>query len=932
MQEPSFPAEEAERLAALQSLRVLDTAPEERFDRITRLAQRLFDVPIVLVSLVDQCRQWFKSAQGLAARETPRDISFCGHAIHADEVYVVEDTLRDPRFADNPLVTGDPDIRFYAGAPLSTAGGYRIGTLCLIDRRPRSFSAADRHALRDLAVWVEDELGRRNAELHSKISYEQEALLRAILSTVVDGIITIDERGTVERFNPAAVRIFGYPPEEVIGRNINCLMPEPYRGEHDGYLAQFLQTRAPRVIGIGREVTGCRKDGTTFPMELAVSEAVVAGRRFFTGIVRDISARKADEKRLWDTTTLQRAILNGTTYSIISTALDGTILTFNHAAEVMLGYQADEVVGRQTPALLHDPAEVAERAAELSEELGESIKPGFDVFVAKARRDQVDEREWTYLHKQGHRIPVLLSVTPLRDSAKQLSGFLGIAYDISERKKIERLKSEFVSTVSHELRTPLTSIRGSLGLIAGGVAGQLPAQAAKLIDIAYNNSERLVRLINDILDIEKIESGKMQFDLLAQPLRPVILQAIEANRAFAEQLQVGIELRSGDTDGWVCIDADRMMQVVTNLLSNAAKFSPTHDAVGVSLVADGDRLRLAVSDRGPGISADFQQRIFQKFSQADSSDTRRLAGTGLGLAITRSLVQSMGGEIGFDTSSAGTTFWVELPREASGRPAIAPGADQSVLPGVLICEDDPDVADLLKHLLENDGYRVDVADDARQARQLLAQRTYAALTLDIAFPDVDGVTLIGNLRNEPQARDLPIIVVSADALDENASRMARIPVVDWLQKPVDQERLLAALRRCMPGDSRRPRILHVDDDADVLRVVAAIAGGLADFDCATDLSLARELLASRTYDLVILDLSLPDGCGSELLPAISALEPEPPVLVFSASDVPRQEAERFAACLVKSVTTNGDLLRTIRTQIQVASRQRDSLPLDIPPR
>ncbi|MDP2367142.1 PAS domain S-box protein [Rhodoferax sp.] len=917
MLSPSLPSNETARLAALRSLELLDTPSDERFDRITRTAQRLFDVPIVLVSLVDQCRQWFKSAQGLAASETPRDISFCGHAIHADQVFVVENALADARFADNPLVTGPPDIRFYAGAPLSTAGGFRIGTLCLIDKKPRRFPEEDQRALRDLADWVEDELSRHNTAQYRTIGSEQEAFLRAILNTVVDGIITIDERGTVESFNPAAVRIFGYPPEEVVGRNIKHLMPEPYHSQHDGYLARFLDTRSPRVIGIGREVTGRRKDGSTFPMELAVNETVVAGRRFFTGIVRDISARKAAEQQLHETTTLHRAIVDGTTYSIISTTVDGVILTFNRASEQMLGFAADEVVGELTTAPFIDPRDVVDRAKTLSDELGETIAPGFEVIVARARRGLADEREWVYRRKDGVRLPVLLSVTALRDADQHITGFLGIAYDISERKKIDRLKNEFVSTVSHELRTPLTSIRGSLGLIAGGVVGQLPPQAAKLIDIAHSNSERLVRLINDILDVEKIESGRMQFNLVVQPLRALLLQAIEANRAYAEQLQVGIEWISGDLDGRVRVDSDRMMQAIANLLSNAAKYSPAHASVTVAMQRRETGLRLVVSDRGPGMPDEFRSRIFQKFSQADGSDTRRKSGTGLGLAITKSLVESMGGQIGFETSPAGTSFWIELP-EVPGREAatIAPVAD-GARARVLICEDDPAVAALLQLVLEKGGYLADIAHDAEQVRAMLASRRYAALTLDVELPGRDGVSLIGELREEPLARDLPIIVVSAQAQAEQASHFGSIAVVDWMEKPIDHERLLSAVRRGVSqGASRRPRILHVDDDADVLSIVAAIAGDSADFDQAADLQSARALLASRQYDLVILDLALPDGHGSELLPTIAAMRPEPRVLVFSASDVPHQEAERFAACLVKSVTTNDDLLSIIQAQIE----------------
>lgn len=914
---PTLPPDENDRLAALHSLDILDTPADERFDRITRIAQRLFNTPIVLVSLVDQCRQWFKSAQGLSAGETPRDISFCGHAIHAGQVFVVEDTLADPRFSDNPLVTGPPGIRFYAGAPLATAGGFRVGTLCLIDSKPRLFPEADQRLLSDLATWVEEELTRRNAEQVRKVGNEQEAFLRAILNTVVDGIITIDERGTIESFNPAAVRIFGYPPEEVIGHNINRLMPEPYRREHDGYLVRFLETRSPRVIGIGREVTGCRKDGSTFPMELAVSEAVVSGRRFFAGIVRDISARKAAEQHLRETTTLQRAVLDGTTYAIISTDVDGYVLTFNHAAEKMLGYCDEEIIGHRIPSQIFDPDEIAQRAAALSRELGETITPSFELFVAKARRNLSDEREWTFISKEGQRLPVLLSVTALRDGGQQITGFLGIAYDISERKKIERLKNEFVSTVSHELRTPLTSIRGSLGLIAGGIAGQIPPQAAKLIDIAHSNSERLVRLINDILDIEKIESGKMQFNLTVQPLRPLLIQAIEANRPYADQLKVGIELTSGEIDGDVRIDSDRMIQAITNLLSNAAKYSAANACVSIALEKCNSCLRLSVSDRGPGIPEDFRQRIFQKFSQADSSDTRRKAGTGLGLAITRSLIESMGGKIGFDTSPAGTTFWIDLPEVREISPTSVLPADAPSQPCVLICENDDASAHLLQAILADGGYQADIAKDTALALKMMSSRHYAALILDIVQPDSEGVALINELRDPSFAHGLPIIVVSMLTETSKIMQLGGITVADWLEKPVDQQRLLTAMQNCVGmGIAHRPRILHVDDDADIQSIVAAIAGGIADFDHAGDLKTARNLLTERHYDLIILDLALPDGCGSDLLPMISAMRPEPQVLVFSASDVPHHEAKQFAACLVKSLTANEDLLSIIKGQIK----------------
>ena len=250
-----------------------------------------------------------------------------------------------------------------------------------------------------------------------------------------------------------------------------------------------------------------------------------------------------------------------------------------------------------------------------------------------------------------------------RDEMGLLQRIIGVAWDITEIKRMERMKSEFVSTVSHELRTPLTSIRGSLGLATSGVVGEIPVAAQELIDIAYKNSERLSFLINDILDIEKIESGKMRIDLQSQTLRPLMQQVVAANNGFAQSFSVYLVL-SVDTDAAVVIDANRFMQVMANLISNAVKFSSIDDSVEIVAMDTRTGVRIEVRDRGPGIPTDFHERIFQRFSQADSSDTRARGGSGLGLAITKALVEKMHGEIGFAArAGGGTVFFVELPRQ-----------------------------------------------------------------------------------------------------------------------------------------------------------------------------------------------------------------------------------------------------------------------------
>jgi signal transduction histidine kinase len=232
----------------------------------------------------------------------------------------------------------------------------------------------------------------------------------------------------------------------------------------------------------------------------------------------------------------------------------------------------------------------------------------------------------------------------------------------TERKRLERLKDEFVSTVSHELRTPLTSISGSLGLLMGKAAGILPEPARRLLEIAYTNSQRLVRLINDILDIEKLESGRVAFDLSRIEVRSLVEKTIEAIRGFAEGHDVRIRIEASSTACEVRADADRLAQVVTNLLSNAVKFSPPHNEVVVSIEKGLDLVRILVRDHGSGISVDFKPRIFERFAQAEATDARRKGGTGLGLSIVKQIVERLSGDVGFvDAPGGGTIFHVELP-------------------------------------------------------------------------------------------------------------------------------------------------------------------------------------------------------------------------------------------------------------------------------
>lgn len=443
------------------------------------------------------------SMLGLKAEEVSAQRQEWLQRVHADDLERVNDSIQAHFQRDTPFYFAEYRI-------LHGDGNYRW----VADTGQAQWDK-ENQVLRMVGSMT-DITQRKQAEADVR---DSESRMHAIVDSVTDAIVVIDHIGCISSFNPAAERIFGYPAQEIMGRNVSILMPEPYRGEHAGYLRRYLETGEARVMGKARELTGQRKDGSTFPMELAVARIAVKEEIMFTGIVRDIT----------------------------------------------------------------------------------------------------------------------------------------------ERQKVDRMKNEFVSTVSHELRTPLTSIRGSLGLISGGALGALPEKMRQMVDIAQGNSDRLIRLINDILDIDKIESGKMAITLQNHALMPLIEQSIEANHAYAGQFGVRYQLTQSDGSASVNVDAGRLMQVMANLLSNAAKFSPPNGVVSISVRTQDNRVRVAVSDQGPGIPESYRDKIFQKFTQADSSDTRQKGGTGLGLAISKALVERMHGGIGFETSTQGTTFWFDLP-------------------------------------------------------------------------------------------------------------------------------------------------------------------------------------------------------------------------------------------------------------------------------
>jgi PAS domain S-box-containing protein len=319
----------------------------------------------------------------------------------------------------------------------------------------------------------------------------------------------------------------------------------------------------------------------------------------------------------------------------------------NQGALKLLGYEREQLLAMHLFDLVPDLTEQVFRAQMAPLVYGERNAMTYESGLRNAMGDVLT-------------VEVFLQYMAIKGQAPR---FVVIARDITERKRVERLKSEFVSTVSHELRTPLTSIAGALGLVVGGALGEISPQIRQMLELANKNSQRLTHLINDLLDMEKLAAGKMQFDTRVQPLMPLVEHALESTRAYADQHQVRFVLAERLDAAHVSVDGGRVQQVLANFLSNAAKFSPPHSQVEVLVSGQaGGRVRVAVCDHGSGIPAQFRDRIFQKFSQADSSDTRQKGGTGLGLAISKELIERMRGSVGFESEEGqGSCFYFDLP-------------------------------------------------------------------------------------------------------------------------------------------------------------------------------------------------------------------------------------------------------------------------------
>ena len=665
---------EAERLAALRSYGVLDTAPEPAFDDIVRLAGQLLDAPIVAVNLIDAHRQWFKSEIGLGVREMPLDDSICKFVLLESERMVVPDTRTDTRFNCNPLVTGGPGLRFYAGELLKTGSGMPLGTLCVLDTEPRPGGLTELQALtlKTLAQQVLTQLELR------KVVFEQERLLaeqrhmhaelqraqeRSRLATEAAGL-------GIWSWNPDSDAIVweNARPYEILGLPRDGGPPTVRQFMHE-YLhpddaAGFAAAIASTVsTGAQFHFQGRmrRTDGELRWIDFLgkAQPASDGAAPLILGVVSDITARKLAEVELQESRQRFENIVSQAATGVVQSDMAGRITVVNHKACTMLGYTREELLGMN----VLDFTDEASRAV-TADALGQLAGGDASVVVQKQ-----------YRRKDGSALWASTSVSAVRGPGGEDQGMVAIIVDVTKDRLAEeslrqlatelaaadQRKSEFLATLAHELRNPLAPIRSGLTVLKLG--GDNAAAVAKIRPMMERQVAQMVRLIDDLLDVARISGGKIELQKARVDVRELLAAAVETSTPFIERGGHQLLLRQPDHPLLLDADAARIAQVLSNLLNNSAKYTPLGGLIEVDVEQAGDEAVVTVKDNGIGIPVDALSNIFLMFNQVGHNMHRAQGGLGVGLSLVKRLVEMHGGSVlAFsEGSGSGSRFTVRLP-------------------------------------------------------------------------------------------------------------------------------------------------------------------------------------------------------------------------------------------------------------------------------
>ena len=637
--------------------------------------------------------------------------------------------------------------------------------------------------------------------------------MRSIVDHVADGIISIDEQGTITTFNKAAERLFGYSSSEAIGRNVKLLMPQPYEGEHDNYVRNYIRTGHAKIIGSGREVAGRRKDGSVFPMDLAISEFQFGEQRHFTGIVRDITERKRAEEARREAEERMRSVVDHVVDGIVTIDADGLIQSFNPAAEKLFGYRREQVMGQNVKMLMPAPYQ-EQHDGYLANYLhsGQARIIGIGREVVGRRND-------------GSTFPMELAVSEFHIGEARY--FTGIVRDITQRKELERelrdrlhelaeadrQKNEFLAMLGHELRNPLAPMRNALHIL------KMPAASASMADQARDIIDRqlqhLVRLVDDLLDVSRIVRGKVQLRKELIDLREPVRRAAETALPVIDARGHNLAVKLPDAAIWVEGDLVRLSQVIANLLTNAAKYTDRAGSIAISAETEGQSAVVRVRDSGIGISPELLPRIFDLFVQGDRTLERAQGGLGIGLTLVRRLVELHQGTVAASSAGAGrgSEFVVTLPiapaAAGAGATAFSPEQADGSTAGsrVLVVDDNVDACESVAMILRAYGFDVRCLHDGPSVLSTALLWCPDVIVLDIGLPGMSGFEVAVQLRQHAQLRRTPLAALTGYGQEEDQRRSAQAGFDLHLTKPVDpvalHEYLLELIRA--QGATAHPR-------------------------------------------------------------------------------------------------------------------------------
>lgn len=949
---PLIPSNEPLRLAALDSYDILDTPPEPEFEKIIQLICMILNMPMGFISFIDKDRIWYKSKLGFDYDELPRNESFSQHTILQDDVLEILDASNDERVKSIRFVTGDLQVKYYAGVPLITDEGFRIGTISVMDTKTNSLSNETKVMLEKIAQYIITQLELRKKNIASKQEVKKQAdqeikELQLELTShqkALDEssiVMIVNKDGIIQYANETACRYSKYSQKELINQNISILRSGYHTDEYfnslwsilnkgqvwkgelrnkakdgtfywvDMVVVPFMNEKGELVkyVSLSRDITDKKfifeenqrlsfvargiQDGVlitdpegviqwinhpyeliseyslqevmgkkmsetisttitnpefinqvrselfkTFTYQGEIKNITKSGREYylnvniqpiyneynqlihFVAFAADITEKKQKEIQILALIEDQKATFDGVGLSIIHTDINGIIQRVNPAALELLEYTAEELVGKMDCSPFYDVKEMEERTKELSLELGYTIKLGMETVVIKSKLSgKPHSSEWTYVTKSGNKIPVWLTVTCIKNEQGEITGYIRVAENYTTKKEAEKellhaklmaeeavlAKDSFLANMSHEIRTPLNAIIGFTELLSQSKLDPIQTEYLSNIHIAGDN---LLLIINDILDLSKIESGKLEIESYPFNLTEILRHVHHLLKVKAEEKKLDFSLYlDADLPEMIEGDRGRLNQILMNLAGNAIKFTHEGDvSIQVKKLEETSTnvtLRFSVKDTGIGMSEEVLERIFERFTQAESSTTRKFGGTGLGLSISKQLVELQHGEIHVKSKQGiGSEFYFILTYKKSNHVENKQNTDLNRLGSkkrqvrILLCEDNVMNQKLAEMVIKHFGFDIKIANHGQMGIELVKKENFDLILMDLQMPIMDGYQATSIIRKNLN-NSIPIIAMTAHSLVGEKQKCLEIGMNGYISKPFKQSELLNEINRVL---------------------------------------------------------------------------------------------------------------------------------------